>query len=328
MDIISQKQFTVSPPSSRNSDQLLFQRDDDDFHHSIVEKLRGRYDEKQFVNFAKCGATEIYAKCKGCGQTSEKPYRCNLKWCPKCQWRLSEARRQFLSVYASTMNQPKHMVLTRKNTAMLTRKNFRQNQAAMAALRGEKCMKKMRGGCASVEVTWNEKNSLINGVEVAGGFHLHSHWLVDADWIKIQDVKKSWAKLIGQEFAIAEIYDARDEEYLKELCKYVVEASELAKWPPEIIHQFVRAVRGVRCFFTFGNLRQRASAIREELEFSKTLRPRCGCGCDDVKYRRHESERSKEEKWSLLKRKRYGFFENYKIPVDAHIPSMRHLLPK
>ena len=328
MDIAIKTGFTGPPPSERNSNQFLFQRDDDDFHHSIVEKLRGRYDEKQFVNFAKCGETEIFARCKGCGQTAEKPYRCNLKWCPRCQWKLSEARRQFLSVYASTMSQPKHMVLTRKNTAMLTRKNFRQNQVAMAELREKRCMKKMRGGCASVEVTWNEKDSEVNGVKVAGGFHLHSHWLVDADWISIKDVKCAWAKLIGQEFAIAEIYDARDEAYLQELCKYVVEASELAKWPPEIIHQFVRAVRGVNCFFTFGNLRKKAREIREEVAFTKTLRPKCGCGCDDVKYTRHESQKSKDEKFQLEKKTREIKFNKRHFAVDAHIPSMRHLFLK
>jgi hypothetical protein len=296
-------------PMERKSAQLLFERDDDSFHHSIVEKLRGRYDEKQFVNFAKCGEDEIYAHCKSCGTTEPKPYRCNLKWCPKCQWRLSEARRQFLTEYASTMEQPKHLILTRKNSLMLMRKNFRENQKAMAQLRRMKCLRELRGGCASVEVTWNAAGSVVNGVEVAGGFHLHSHWLLDAKWIPIAEVKKSWANLIGQEFAIAEVYDARDEAYLQELCKYVVEASELASWPPEIIHQFVRAVRGVNCFFTFGNLRKVAKQLREQVAWSKTLKPRCGCNCDDVRYERYESIKSKEEKFQLEKRRRYKLRE-------------------
>lgn len=207
---------------------------------------------------------------------------------------------------------------------MLIRKNFRENQQAMAQLRRLKCLSGLRGGCASVEVTWNAAGSVVNGVEVAGGFHLHSHWLLDAKWIPIANVKKSWANLIGQEFAIAEVYDARDEAYLQELCKYVVEASELASWPPEIIHQFVRAVRGVNCFFTFGNLRKMAKQIREEVAFTKTLTPRCGCGCDDVKYKRHESEKSKDEKWKLEKRTRYKYHEKVQEKYCKQASSVLH----
>lgn len=191
--------------------------------------------------------------------------------------------------------QPKHLVLTSRNFPMMTRKRLRENVIAMTALRRSVCFKKVLGGCASVECTWAKKGDWVNGVQVAGGFHLHSHWLIEARWIDLEAVESAWAKLIGQELAVVRVYDARQADYVKELCKYVVEGSELAGWPKEIIHQFVCASRGVRFFFKFGELLKQSKAIQMQLACEKKQFAACECGCDSLKFKHVKTEESREE---------------------------------
>ena len=113
--------------------------------------------------------------------------------------------------------------------------------------------------------------------------------LLDVDWLDMPEVAKAWGKLVGQEFAIVKIKDVREKEYLQEICKYVVEGSELAKWPAELINEFVRAQRGLRMFNSFGSLREMAPEIRREINAQKPPSPTCECGADDFLYQSEES---------------------------------------
>jgi hypothetical protein len=135
-------------------------------------------------------------------------------------------------------------------------------------MRRAKCFRRVRGGCVSTEIT-NEGN----------GWHLHAHMLIDVRWLDMEQVSKKWGKIVGQNFAIVKIKDVRAGDYLQEICKYVVEGSELAKWQPDQINEFVQAVRGLRMFNSFGSLRQLAPQIRQEIFAQKPPPTVCACGC-------------------------------------------------
>jgi hypothetical protein len=100
----------------------------------------------------------------------------------------------------------------------------------------------------------------------------------------MKELSRVWGKQVGQKFAIVKITDAREGSYLSEICKYVVEGSELAKWPAAQILEFVQAIRGKRFFMSFGSLRKLAPLIRAEIEANKQPAPTCECGCEDFKY--------------------------------------------
>ena len=144
----------------------------------------------------------------------------------------------------------------------------------LARLRRAKCFEHVRGGCTSLEIT-NE----------GAGWHLHAHSLLDVRWLDMETVSRKWGKLVGQNFAIVKIKDVRKEDYMREICKYVVEGSEIARWPAEQILEFVTALKGLRCFTSFGALRELAPAIREELHFAKPLAEPCECGSRKYHYR-------------------------------------------
>ena len=134
------------------------------------------------------------------------------------------------------------------------------------------------GGCVSTETT-HEGN----------GWHVHAHLLIDCRFVSAGRLAKEWAKLVGQEFAIVKVMDVREREYLQEICKYVVEGSELAKWAPDLINEFVRAQRGLRMFNSFGTLREMAPEIRREINAQKPRSATCECGADDFLYQSEES---------------------------------------
>jgi hypothetical protein len=247
--------------------------DDEIFRQTIKAKLSGINDSNQYWNFCRCGEEDLYRTCKECGTVEKFPYRCNLKWCPACQWKIVEKRKDLLTLWSRRIRQPKHMVLTQRNFRMLTRSKLRAHTKALASLRRRKVFERVKGGCVSVEIT-NEGD----------GWHLHSHWLLDARWLDMDSVSRVWGKLVGQEFAIVKIKDVRNADYVQEVSKYVVEGSELAKWPAELIHEFVTAVRGTRFFTTFGSLRELSPQIRAEIFAAKPERKICDCGCGEFLY--------------------------------------------
>ena len=246
----------------------------DDFHETIRTKLDGLFEDNQFTNFSRCGVDKIVRRCRGCGDSKTLPYQCSIKWCPRCNWKITKKRSEMLKAWTTRIQQPKHLVLTQRNFPVLTRKKIRQHTCNLAKMRRSKCMREVRRRCCSVGIT-NEKK----------GWHLHSHWLIDARWLPMSEGSIRWGKITGQEFAIVKVKDLRDQEYRIEVAKYVVEGSELARWHPELIHQFVRAIKGLRFFFSFGTLRELAPQIRAELAAMKPEQPPCECGCCDFIYK-------------------------------------------
>ncbi len=252
---------------------MLLLDEADQFADTIFQKLSGRLESNQFVNFTRCGKEEIYRTCKDCSQVEKFAYRCNLKWCPRCQWRLSAKRKDLLTLWATKIKQPKHLVLTQKNFPILTRRKLKEHSGCLAALRRRKLFSQVKGGCVSVEITNEDR-----------GWHLHSHWLLDVRFIPIERISRVWGELVGQEFAICKIMDVRHRDYAQEICKYVCDGSEIAKWPAEHIHEFVTAIRGRRFFGSFGSLRKLSPMIRAELEAEKPEPVACNCGCSEFRF--------------------------------------------
>lgn len=235
---------------------------------SVAAKLIGIGSGQQLNNFQRCGVEQLYCTCENCGKTEVFYYNCNRKWCPLCAVRLAKIRAEKLKLWARTIDQPKHLVLTMRNFAVLTRPKIRQFQKALLQLRKQKLWHSVRGGCASLEIT--------NGKE---GWHLHAHLLLDVRWLDMEDLSLHWGKLIGQEFGIVKIKDCRGTDYLAEVSKYVAKGSELATWSGEQLWEFICAIRGCRFFFAFGSLFKMTKEIRRQLNELKGGGKVCPCGC-------------------------------------------------
>jgi hypothetical protein len=207
-------------------------------------------------------------ECTSCGKAKPFYNRCELGHCPLCQARLSRERKQSVEWWTRQVQQPKHVVLTVRNTAVFTKAYVVWFKAAWGRLRRSSLAAAWNGGFYSLEVT-NEGR----------GWHLHLHALVDARWIDAKALAIKWAKLTGQDFSIVKVKDVRQADYLAEVTKYAVKGSQLASWEPTDIAAYIDAMSGVRTFGVFGKLYSIRAQWREFLDSLQKEMPACECGC-------------------------------------------------
>ena len=251
----------------RENRQVKLIADEDVFHGAICDKLEGLNETSQFANVRRCGQEKIFRTCKCCGAVDEFAYRCCVKWCPRCQWRIAEARRKKIAAWSKHVLHPKHVVTTCRNFPVLTGQKIRWFQVALAKLRRTVCWSEVKGGCVSIEIT-NEGN----------GWHLHAHWLVDATWIPASELAVTFGELVGQSFAIVKVLPVNEKTYLSEICKYLAKGSEIASWPAEQILEFTLAIYRKRFFFCFGSLFKMGQQIRDEIRKENAKVHLCDCG--------------------------------------------------
>ena len=236
----------------------------------IWRKTLGLIDHRVSESLAKCGKDEWYRTCRECRDVKTFFYRCSLKFCPRCNWRIARRRSEIIKYWSLLVKQPKHVVLTSRNSESITRDTLRMVMKSFGKLRRHKEWRLATGGCVSMEVT-NENR----------GWHVHLHILVDSRWIDASSLSIKWGQLVGQNFAIVKVQDCRQREYLNEVTKYVVKASQMAKWPAEEIAAFIGAIRGVKFFAPFGSLYKMQAQIKAELDALKPDAKPCDCGCDE-----------------------------------------------
>jgi hypothetical protein len=217
-----------------------------------------------------CHTYQGFAQCGGCNKVKPFWNRCEVFYCPVCQPTLARDRAQSIAWWVTEIDQPKHVVLTVRNTAHLTQQYVRWFKASFAKLRRRKITRNWAGGLYSLEVTNEDK-----------GWHLHLHALVNAYYIDKAELARTWAEIVGQDFAIVGIYDARQRDYTKEVCKYAVKGTELSRWSPMQIATFIDAFKGVRTFGVFGTLYGLRTKYRDWINQLRVERRKCDCGCND-----------------------------------------------
>ena len=240
---------------------------------SIISKLNSINRGILATEIRECHTTETIARCNGCQRARIFWNRCDKFFCPICSARLSRERKRAVEWWTKEINQPKHVVLTVRNTHDLTDAYIDGLKYALAKLRRQKVFAAVKGGFYTIEVT-NEGR----------GWHVHFHLLCDARWIDSRELAIAWAKLVGQEFAIVKVKDVRDASYLNEVTKYAVKGNELATWPAREIAQFIEAFTGKRLFGVFGSLYGKRTEFAEWIAQLVNLRQQCECGCSDFSF--------------------------------------------
>lgn len=236
----------------------------------MVSRLRSAGLDELAGKIEACHTEPVYLICKGCSTVRKVWNHCDNHLCPKCQPRLARERYDQVRFWAGQVAQPKHVVLTVRNTDTIDRDQIRGLVRCFARLRRLKFARNWKGGMWAVEIT-NE----------AKGWHIHLHVLVDAKWIDSTQLAQSWARIVRQDFAIVKVKDARAADYVKECAKYCVKGTDLAAWHPGQLKAFVDAIEGCRTFGTFGTLYKRRKKLTEFLDAMMNERRACECGCSD-----------------------------------------------
>lgn len=241
--------------------------------NSVAAKLRtaGRPDLAEKLEH--CHTEYTFAVCRACGRVSKFPNRCDLFYCPECQPRLALERRKAVEWWTSLVTQPKHIVLTLMNVPDLTRGHVKEAKKRLSALRRRKFCANWQGGCWSLEVT-NEGR----------GWHLHFHLLVSAKWIDAAELARQWSDVTRGMGKIVKVKDARGDDYLRELTKYIAKGSQVAAWTPDEVRTFVESFDGERTFGVFGTLYGARTEFQEWLDSIRDKKPLCECGSSDLAY--------------------------------------------
>jgi hypothetical protein len=297
--------------------QRRFEFDAKVIRDSVVRKLRLAGREDLALPIDHCHRDAVYKRCVGCRHVKTFYNRCERFYCPVCAARLARDRRETIEWWSKVVNQPKHVVLTVKSVPVLTKDYVRKLKGDLRRMRGQEWAKegkflwrataitphapqaepipghkrqrgrlspwsgrklgskttKWRGGFWSIDATLNE-----------GGWHIHFHAIVDADFIDRDELERSWAKLRGQEMAVVRVFDVRGKNYVAEACKYVCDGVQLGNWPADKLVEFCDSLSNERCFDTFGALyKQRAewTKAKEEIHADRDV---CACGCRQFVY--------------------------------------------
>lgn len=260
---------------------------EDIWSEQIWRKSLGLVDPAVSDHLAMCGKENWFRTCRSCREVKAFPYRCSMRFCPRCNWRIARRRADIIKHWTVLVPQPKHIVLTRRNASIIERPLLRHTMKSFGKLRRQKEWKKCTGGCVSMEVT-NESR----------GWHIHLHVLADVRWMPAGILAQRWADLMEQDFAIVKVQDAREHQYRQEVAKYVVKASEMAKWPGVEIASFIGACKGVKFFAPFGSLYKLQRSIRAQLESEKPDAVPCDCGCGEFLYDTERTEILREARKS------------------------------
>jgi hypothetical protein len=235
---------------------------------SIAAKLRsiGALDLAEPLD--RCHTEQSWAQCNGCRKVRTFWNRCENFYCPNCQPTLAHERTESLEWWSSQLKQPKHVVVTTRNTATITWQRVKWFKQCLSKLRRRKFARNWLGGMWSIECTNEGK-----------GWHIHAHILVDAKWIDPHELSRTWADIVGQDYAIVWVKDARKADYLREVTKYAVKGSMLSGWTALDIAHFINAFQGHRLFGVFGNLYGKRTEWRDFLNSLRAGKKVCECGC-------------------------------------------------
>jgi len=235
---------------------------------SIIAKLKSVGAGHLAGKMHECHTEQSWAQCTGCKKTRTFWNHCDLFFCPVCQPGLAKERAESIEWWSTQIEQPKHIVLTARNSTAITARHVAWFRACIAKLRRRKFARNWRGGTWSLEVT-NEGR----------GWHLHAHLLVDCVRVDIPALCEAWAHLVGQDYVIVKVKDCRGLDYVREVTKYAVKGSDLAKWSGDQIVDFIYAFRAGKNFGVFGALHGLRTKMRDFLDSLKDGRGKCECGC-------------------------------------------------
>lgn len=110
---------------------------------------------------------------------------------------------------------------------------------------------------------------------------MHWHLLLHTKFCCANCLAFEWGQIVKQEFAIVKVLPVDDASYLKEVCKYVVSGSELAKWKAHHILDLVTCLQGTRTFTTFGTFKTTKQFVEGQIELERPPKEICECGCSN-----------------------------------------------
>jgi hypothetical protein len=215
----------------------------------IASRLE-KFDPKGALRMKQCCSVFVTTTC---GQHTIKSYptfRCKKLICPDCASdRAKRLSRQTELKIAEVMktNSGKLCLLT------LTIKNTQTYEGGLLKLkenftkfkRSKAWRENIKGYFGSFEYTFNQKTNDFN-------IHLHLIVLRGGKFWDQSDISDAWRSVTGDSF-IVDIREIKDiHKSVKEVCKYIVKATDLMKMPDEKFREVIELKKRTRMFISGG----------------------------------------------------------------------------
>lgn len=224
-----------------------------------------------------CHQYQTFGQCNGCAKVTSFWNRCDIFWCPQCSPRLSKKRLDGLMFFVEKMTRTKHIVLTLRNTPVLTKGYLDWARSCLQRFRRRKIFRSATAGLWAMEIT-NEGR----------GWHVHFHLVVDCAWLPVREVSRVWESVCGDDSRVVWIEDASRGGLKANLPRYVTKYCGKGfrpdSWTCSQLCEFAVAVADGRTFGVFGSLLGARKEWREWLRIHTANRKKCECGCSQKTY--------------------------------------------
>lgn len=218
---------------------------------------------KEAESVRKCGERFIAYKAECCGDTLAYPVSCGHRLCPVCMVKRSVKLSSKVEKLIKKMENTKHIVLTAKNVPKIDKAYFKWLRECFVKLRHRDIFSKCVGGFYSIETTYNSKLK---------NWHVHIHIVIDVPYILKSDLSEVWKEITGNSY-IVDIHEIKNPlEVAREVAKYVVKPGDFLQ-DSKLVHEYLKAVRGMRLVSTFGKYYN--MSLDEDEEDGV---PECYCG--------------------------------------------------
>jgi hypothetical protein len=209
-----------------------------------------------------CGKRFFVWECVECGANPVVPCSCNHRLCPRCRERFALKVKARIMKRVEGVYSVRHLVLTVPNVKRLTREFYDWYRACFSLLRRRKFFSsRVRGGVYTFEPKYNGER---------GDWHVHLHAvLLGERFIPFEQLHGAWNEIVSERAHLAG-QPLGWRESLAKGCGVRISLKPFGKGlmyvlngalkdngfvkSPELLAEYLLAVRGKRLFVTFGEL--------------------------------------------------------------------------
>jgi len=209
-----------------------------------------------------CGKRFYVFECVECGANPVVPCSCNFRMCPRCRERFALKMKARIMKRVEGVYSVRHLVLTVPNVRRLRKEFLDWFRVCFSLLRRRKFFaRRVRGGVYTFEVKYNEE--LLS-------WHVHLHAvLLGERFVPREAIYSAWNEIVEKRAHLAGESEGWRES-LSKGCGVWIKSKPFGKGlmyilngalkdngfvhRPELLAEYLLAVRGKRLFVTFGEL--------------------------------------------------------------------------
>jgi Replication protein len=235
----------------------------------LVEALQKTEHHTRLV--PKVAACHKSFRHKRCDRSHDwaKPFNsCSVRVCPHCAHRRGEILGARFQGYAATKDNLRYVVLSERNS-----KTYAEGRELLLASwqrlrRSVGWKRKVKGCIVAEEVTYNAEEKT---------WHPHLNILMEGEFFPVEELRQAWFKASEGRGEVVWITKANAGTVF-ELIKYVAKVTDLLE-RPEVLDEFLTAIKGRRLLRTYGVCRSMQIADEDDPSEEGEKCPDCGSKC-------------------------------------------------